>query len=221
MNSAAEHGLKHGAIGYLNTDWGDGGHWQYLPVSYLGIAAGAAYAWSGVATRGLDLVRALDLHVFRDASGTMGRLVYDLGNAYAHVGHLRSNGSLLSDLLQQGPAFTVPAGITSKTLAATRTFIDRTMAALPRARLARPDAVLVNDEFENAARMMRHACDRALLLRDPKAAKPEFIRRLATDMRVILGEHRRLWMARNRVGGLQDSTQALEQRLEEYESASF
>ena len=39
----AENGLKHGAVGYLNTDWGDRGHWQVLPVSYLGFAAGAAY----------------------------------------------------------------------------------------------------------------------------------------------------------------------------------
>ena len=27
--SGAENGLKHGAIGYLNTDWGDWGHWQF------------------------------------------------------------------------------------------------------------------------------------------------------------------------------------------------
>jgi hexosaminidase len=42
--SAAENGLKHGASGYLNTDWGDAGHWQMLPVSYLGFAMGAAYS---------------------------------------------------------------------------------------------------------------------------------------------------------------------------------
>jgi hypothetical protein len=36
-------------------------------------------------------------------------------------------------------------------------------------------------------------------------------------MRDILGEHRRLWGARNREGGLQDSTRVLEQRLTEYE----
>lgn len=217
LRSAAEHGLKHGAVGYLNTDWGDGGHWQYLPVSYLGFAAGAAYAWSYAATRGLDLVRALDVHVFRDAAGVMGRLAHDLGNAYAHVGFLRSNRSLLCEFLQSGPGYTVPAGVTPKTLAATRTFIDRAMATLPRARMARPDAALVSDEYDNAARMLRHACERALLLRDPKAATTALNRRMATDMRIILGEHRRLWMARNRVGGLQDSPRALEERLKEYE----
>src|ERR1700722_1905608 len=29
LKSAAENGLRHGAVGYLNTDWGDHGHLQY------------------------------------------------------------------------------------------------------------------------------------------------------------------------------------------------
>ena len=43
LKSAAACGVANGAIGYLNTDWGDIGHLQYLPISYLGFAAGAAY----------------------------------------------------------------------------------------------------------------------------------------------------------------------------------
>jgi hypothetical protein len=39
-------------------------------------------------------------------------------------------------------------------------------------------------------------------------------------MNIILGEHRRLWTARNRVGGLQDSERAFEERLREYEGTS-
>jgi len=53
--SAAENGLKHGAIGYLNTDWGDNGHWQPLPVSYLGFAVGAAYSWNLESNRHMDV----------------------------------------------------------------------------------------------------------------------------------------------------------------------
>ena len=66
----------------INTDWGDGGHWQYLPVSWLGYACGAAYGWGLKANRKLDFPRALDLHVFRDRAGVMGKLAWNLGNAY-------------------------------------------------------------------------------------------------------------------------------------------
>ena len=55
--NAAENGLRNGACGYLNTDWGDHGHWQVLPVSYLGYAAGAAYSWAVDSNRQLDVAR--------------------------------------------------------------------------------------------------------------------------------------------------------------------
>ena len=38
--AAAQAGLAHRASGYLNTDWGDYGHLQYLPLTYAGLAAG-------------------------------------------------------------------------------------------------------------------------------------------------------------------------------------
>jgi hexosaminidase len=226
LRSAAESGSRHGAIGFLNTDWGDGGHWQYLPVSYLAFAAGAAQAWTCAASRGLDLPRALDVHVFKDAAGVMGRLAHDLGNVYLLVGRQRDNGSLLNDLLRIGlekvpsatPSKTL-AGITPKTLAATRDAIDGIMAALPRARMVRADADTVHDEFSNAARMLRHACARGDMLCNPGRATAALKRRLASDMGDILGEHRRLWVARNRVGGLQDSTRVFEERLKEYSDA--
>lgn len=39
-------GLKHGAVGYLNTIWGDRGHQDYEPVTYLLIACAAAVSWA-------------------------------------------------------------------------------------------------------------------------------------------------------------------------------
>ncbi|MGC8805527.1 MAG: beta-N-acetylhexosaminidase, partial [Candidatus Ratteibacteria bacterium] len=43
--NAAKNGIRFGAIGMLNTDWGDNGHWQYLPVSYIGFGYGAGVSW--------------------------------------------------------------------------------------------------------------------------------------------------------------------------------
>ena len=91
--NAAENGLKHGASGYLITDWGDNGHWQVLPVSYLGFAAGAAYAWALEANRALDVARAVSQHAFQDSTGSLGRAAYDLGNVYRSVGVEPHNSS--------------------------------------------------------------------------------------------------------------------------------
>ena len=47
-------GLKFGAVGLLNTDWGDFGHINLLGCSYHGLALGAAAAWNCKAARDTD-----------------------------------------------------------------------------------------------------------------------------------------------------------------------
>jgi hexosaminidase len=64
LRNAAENGLKHGAIGYLITDWGDNGHWQSLPFSYIGFAYGAAVSWAFQANRDMDIARATSFFAF-------------------------------------------------------------------------------------------------------------------------------------------------------------
>ena len=215
LRNAAENGLKHGASGFLNTDWGDNGHWQYLPVSYLGFSTGAALSWCVRTNREADIRRALDRHVFEDAAGVMGGVAYDLGNAYLKTGHLMGNNAVLFQLLLGDLKWPIPEKVTARTLGAARDYVGEVAGRLTQARMARPDATLVVDEFTNAARMLQHACDRGQwrLSSSGKGAGKE---RLARDMRLILGEHRRLWLARNRPGGLQDSARRLEARLSDY-----
>ncbi len=43
----AREGAEHGAVGLLNTDWGDSGHYQPLGQSFYGYAFGAEQAWTG------------------------------------------------------------------------------------------------------------------------------------------------------------------------------
>jgi len=208
LHNAAMSGRKHGAIGFLNTDWGDFGHWQYLPVSYLGFSAGAALSWCRQSNEGADWPAVLDAQVFRDEAGIMGRLAYDLGNAYRHAGAPTSNVSVLFDLIHKPAGHNVFQKISREALAETRDFIHSIMVPLGQARMQRPDATLIQTEFANAARMLRHGCDRA------SGVAPN---ELAADMRAIVAEHRRLWLARNRPGGLDDSCRGLEQRQHEYE----
>src|SRR5690606_12095859 len=93
---AVEHGLKYGAMGVLNTDWGDRGHWQHLPRSYAVFAYGAAMSWHAGGNRDGDLASGLDAHVFADKAGVLGKLALDLGNAYQQPGITPSNSSILN-----------------------------------------------------------------------------------------------------------------------------
>lgn len=82
LRRAAAAGRKHGATGYLITDWGDGGHPQPLAVSWLPFAMGAAMAWCGKTFKETDLMPALNRDVFGDPSGTVAKAALALGMAH-------------------------------------------------------------------------------------------------------------------------------------------
>ena len=204
LRGAAQAGLAHGAAGCLITDWGDNGHWQVLPVSFPGFAAGAAFSWCLHAADGLDLAAALDLHVFRDTARVMGRLSLELGNAYRRAGGRLHNASHLFQILRSPPGAALPQSVTKESLQETKAFIEATADPLDSSRMDRPDAALVRGEFANTARLLLLACDRGLGAGEDGGGQRK---------ETILGEYERLWLARNRPGGLRESAGKLEEAL--------
>lgn len=227
LRNAAEYGLAYGAIGFLNTDWGDNGHWQHLPVAYLGYAYGAAVNWAVAANRDADIAAALDRHAFHDAAGVMGRFAYDLGNAYRETGVLVHNASVLALLLMQPRAPLGEgrlAGLTVENLEKTDAFVASVAARLDGARMARADAALIQEEYRNTVAFLRHACRLGIARLQAEEQAIERIpvdtrRALATDLEGILAEYRRLWLTRNRPGGLAESAGRLEKLLDLYRTA--
>ncbi len=214
---AAENGRSHGALGYLITDWGDRGHWQHLPVSYLGFGAGAGYAWCVDSNRDLDVARAMSLFAFDDPSGTMGRIAYDLGNVYQVPGVPRlHNSSVLFWLLQDAPQLHSPAdAVPAASFEATVARIDAILSGLDAAPMARPDADLVKREFANGGRLLRHACRRGL----QRIAGDDLAERkaeLLADLEEAIAEHEALWLSRNRPGGLELSLKRFDRLLAAY-----
>ncbi len=209
--NAAENGLKHGAVGYLNTDWGDRGHWQYYPISFLGFGVGAAYAWAAEANRHLDVAAAISRFAFRDPTGAMGRVAYDLGNVYRVPGLKLHNSSPLFWILQ-GHRQRVE-GLSADDFRRTLEAIDRAMAPLAEAQMARPDADLIKREFTNAAQLLRHACRAAIAYLEGDTAAHGDLR---AELEALIEEHKSLWLARSRPGGLEDSLKLFDPLRESY-----
>ena len=206
LGAAARAGLAHGATGFLNTDWGDNGHWQFLPVSWLGLAAGAALSWCLPANDGIDFSAELDAHVFHDRAGVMGACARDLGNAYLRTGVRIHNESALFQVLRHPGRRTPLEGLHASTVADTRRWIQAAAGRLGGARMDLPDAQLVKDEYALTVRLMLLGCDRIDALLGSSPRLPPAGDQLAD----IIREYRRLWLARNRSGGLSDSVRRLE-----------
>lgn len=79
VENAVSNAIKFGAEGMLITDWGDFGHLQYLPMSYAGLAYGAALSWNYESKDSLALGNYLSSLVFQDEQGLMGNLILNMG----------------------------------------------------------------------------------------------------------------------------------------------
>ncbi len=85
LRNAAHCGLKHGAAGFLNTDWGDYGHQQTLAVSLLPMAYGAAVAWNARQDSADKHAVAAGLHLLGDREGTIATAIQTMGNIYQRI----------------------------------------------------------------------------------------------------------------------------------------
>ena len=114
---------------------------------------GQPLAWCYEANKETDFTAELDTHVFCDAAKVMGKLMYDLGNAYQYVGHLIPNGSALANILYY-PSTPLAEAITEKTLSRSAEYIKSVLSPLNRAKMARKDASLIESEIRNAGQML-------------------------------------------------------------------
>lgn len=217
--------IAHGGRGVLNTDWGDNGHLQYLPISEPGLAYGAAVAWCATTNRDLDLGAALSVHCYDDPSGALGETIVTLGDMYLGITPQMINVSALA-LPLYWPQLVAGRWPLKHAVADEYEAVTAELAvsrdALGRARPRRADGALVLEELHNAIALV------SILARDGRArvegdgslaSVPAVERaRLADDLRPVIAEHERLWLARNRPGGLSDSLAWLDHLRGCYES---
>ncbi|MFX1538419.1 MAG: family 20 glycosylhydrolase [Promethearchaeota archaeon] len=242
LRNAAINGKKHNALGYLNTDWGDHGHLQPLPISYLGFLVGAGLAWNANVDENLenwlDIPSLLNFHVFNDKAGVMGKIAYDLGNAYRQIGFSIPNRTVLFVILifvdrlskaildelnlehlgiENHEKFNFSFSdlalgrISLETLEKTQKYIDDVMRALKCADMDRKDADLIIKEFKWVAEILKFACEFGITrinvgIDIPISEMPsETKSMLAKKLKVLIGQHRQIWLERNRSGGLDNS----------------
>jgi hypothetical protein len=181
-------------------------------VSEPGFAYGAAVSWCLDANRDIDLAGALDAHAFRDTEAALGAALLSLGDAYLGVVPKMWNMSVLTmhlyfPQLQLGRTFT--DGLTVDDLLGVEDRLTGAVEQLARAKPGRADGDLVVDELDAGTALV------SLLCRDARyrlegdgwlSSIPETRRiELADELDGLIETHRRLWLARNRPGGLDDS----------------
>jgi hexosaminidase len=221
--SAVKHGALHGALGVLNTDWGDNGHLQPLCVSYIGFMAGAAMAWKAddaQAPLELPVAEWLEAFVFDDAAERLGKVTRDLGNVYRELGCRPHNSSALFFFIagRSEQPLQLP-GISARHFDDALAYLTRVDAQLALAEPANDESRRAAAELAWASDLLKAACRigiarLAIGFEQPVAAlEPGTRETLAAELAPLIERHRELWLRRNRPGGLDDSVGQMERVL--------
>ena len=211
LANAARNAIRFGARGYLITDWGDHGHHQYQPVSYPGILAGACFSWAARINAKIDPVEGVNRVFFADATGRTGRICWELGEVLELAPSDIRNATIFNQLLfwdmQSAPQYM--DGITPSQLKKCQRKLSSLDSELYLAAPRCDDRDIVLAELHNAISMAQHGIDRYLLY----LGKGLDNTRPVGDLRWIISRHEDLWLARNRPGGLNESSARLRRSL--------
>ncbi len=206
INAAATNGLKHGADGFLITDWGDHGHWQPLAVSLAGYAYGAAVSWGHARNVNMPLPAMMDAHL----SEGFGPALLTLGDLYLFCGVLHANSTELFKILSTPRTRPMSENVTFATLLAVLERVDTAAAGLP------PSQSVIAQETEQVIRLLRTACHRGIALREGGIDEAATRRKLAQESEELMAAHVTVWRLRNREGGLKESLARMAAIRDEY-----
>lgn len=227
IKNTSDAAYKYGAKGMIVTDWGDMGHLQYLPVSWPGILAAAAYSWNENGTDEAKLADALDRFVFKDSAGVMGKICLDAGRYCEYEEFRIPCRTLASTVLSSGlvshAEYEKKLEFTAKSIlffikedfakiyidsyenrkpfdgTAVREYISEIYGRLSKAQLNCDDAETVLREYKTALITV----DALVKIREIMLSGAKFPE-LSEQLSSIIQEHRCLWNIRNKPYGCED-----------------
>ncbi len=229
LRAAAKAGCRHGAIGYMVTDWGDGGHPQPLAVSYAPFLLGAALSWCAKSCNEALLAPVLSRDVFNDPTGRMAKAALALGFAHRKFGYSETNFTPYGSVIAAPPpelrelfcrnGLKYYARIPARRIRAALAELERRAKQFHRANPATKSGRALRDELDLATRMAAQSCHIMLWQRAVAAGKSDVSRRLALrgirNLKAIERDFKAYWPTRNK-GTTAKCSPFLRWRIEDY-----
>jgi hypothetical protein len=226
LKNAAYYGKKFGAKGYLNTNWGDYGYWQPLSVCYPTMAVGAAYSWSTESNPVKNLAHILNTHIFLDPTGNIVEALLKLGNAYLACNIPEGNANAFHLMLRRYK-WTIDGHfqtkhLTKENLQNAEQQILHAKSILNAASPFCKDSSIVINELNQAIALSLHGVHLGIARLEATDKSTENIDReirikLKNELEQIIENHNKIWIKRNRKGGLFDSSKKLQELAEFYD----
>ena len=212
LRLSAAAGRRNGAVGYLNTDWGDGGHPQPLAVSYAPYLLGAAVSWCGQTADERLLVPVLSRDIFHDPTRRVAQAALGLGVAHRKFKHEAINVTPYGAVIAAPPPQTHEgfcrdglkyyARIPGKQVRAALDEVEHQRALLRTGRPRTRAGHILSAELDLAARMAAQSCRIMLWQQAVTGGRAALARRLASagirEVSNLDRDFRRYWPLRNK-----------------------
>jgi hexosaminidase len=230
LRLAAAAGRKHGALGYFNTDWGDGGHPQPLAVSWPLYVIGAAHSWCSKSFDEKLLEPVLSRDIYEDPTQNVAKAAIALGLAHRKFDYLESNVTPFGAVIAAPPPETRElfcrsglkyyARIKARNVRAALAEVEKQRAILARAKPTSRVGEVLKLEIDLAARMAAESCrimlwQQALAAEDIREAKRLAQNGLAA-LRNLDRDFNAYWPMRNKATTAKCSP-FLKWRMEDYQ----
>lgn len=233
--NAAKAAVSHGGEGILVTAWGDGGHLEYKPLNDTAIAYAGACSWGCLDTTEDEVANYLNNHVYLDKTNKAAQIIFDLGRLCHYEEFPMVNMTIANMVMSMGiiPAgsldyaleqaarsiqvFAPSASVMIDALLAGKKTFDYAGAMasildmkkrLSEMKLENAKASLIHDELENTLRIAEFAQGIHYLNASTEISEEDrttLISSLKELGKEILNVHPKLWIARNKIHGMDES----------------
>ncbi|QZT36946.1 family 20 glycosylhydrolase [Halosquirtibacter xylanolyticus] len=215
INNAVTQGKKYGAYGVLNTNWGDHGHMQPISTAFPALIYGAGVSWSVDQNKDTDIAKLINEHVYMDPTGNMGKALMILTNAYMGGSMRDQGGHPFCDMMSKPDEyFSADKKMRHyeyELIPKMREEIKKAQEIFKKAKPNTVDAEITLRELEIASKLADWGCQ---LTEARLVAKDKYVyniplktrKHLVKELNKIIEEYEEVWVIRNRVGGLEDSS---------------
>lgn len=207
VHAAASAGLKHGASGLLMTHWGDNGHMQPWVFSLPGLVTGGLCAWNAGSVEPAALKDILTDLFFEGSEIEAARILLELGQIEDLIPVKILNQSFLSASLRLSISELEVhlKSMSSECLKEVSKRCGDYRKELESSASPSADTTLLLSEMALGIRLLELTTKRCLDLPSKGDARME-----ESAYSDLVAEYRRVWLARSRPGGLEDSLSQLD-----------
>jgi len=211
--------------GVLLTDWGDFGHLQFLPTSYPPLVYCGLMSWRVAEGTYLSVRDYLNRFVYCDGKNIIADAVMDLGNYYRYLNEYRSNGTATfhnfmwatyavskDDPCRYYQQRTANILLDYDKYLMLDGFLTLKEKEIMLAKMDTEDANIIKEEFKQTIEFLKmiHKLNIAYNDTIDKTTRINMLRDVVASKINFFKQQKRLWLYRNKTGGLERSLSNVE-----------